>query len=183
MRFNSINHHKSSELEKLASNLSAIEYIIGFRKRNKTIFNALVAVSIIAILVFLAFYMLLFANKAQGNQNVITASNSVYDDINQPTVVDVEKDIKHTRTPDNHFSSVINYSFDTDFLVGNGVNNGDICSIKISIVYRSNTGEARVTEEDIVPNVVVGNRLSLTTDIDDPDSYVFAEDIYGFNIK
>lgn len=57
MNFNSHNFHKSGFIERWASNLSAIEFILGFRKRHKTVFNIIATVVVSGFSLFLILFV------------------------------------------------------------------------------------------------------------------------------
>lgn len=90
MRFHSVNHHKSSGIEQLASDLSALEYIIYFKKRNPKVFNCIV-IGFIVIMLLCAFLLLRprIKNYLLNNPSeTIRQTESVPISLNSSTVVE-----------------------------------------------------------------------------------------------
>ena len=85
MQFRSYNHHKSSGIERFASNLSAIEYIIGFKKRNpreaRIIKKAIIYFFVALLLLYLiiTIYNVAMSNQAFGLVNMYTRGTLGYD--------------------------------------------------------------------------------------------------------
>ncbi len=57
MSFRSSNYHKSNLLEQFASTLSALEFIMEFRRRNRAVFTV-VMVIVVALVAALAWYLI-----------------------------------------------------------------------------------------------------------------------------
>lgn len=75
MKFRSYNYHKSSTIEKWASNLSAIEFIVGFRKRNKVVFNVLATLLVGGVLALLLAFIGTFYPRFFSPLFIISAAS------------------------------------------------------------------------------------------------------------
>lgn len=70
MRYNSHNYHKSSTVERFASDLNAVEDIIGFRRRNRKVFNFIIGIFIaIAVLIIACLVFIGYANSLSSSPN------------------------------------------------------------------------------------------------------------------
>jgi t-SNARE complex subunit (syntaxin) len=58
MRFRSTNYHKSNFFEELASTFAAIEYIMEFRLRHRTVFNITMAIILVLVILIVAYFLI-----------------------------------------------------------------------------------------------------------------------------
>lgn len=89
MRFRSYNYHSSSSIERFASNLSAIEYIIGFKKRHPREVRIMKKAVIYFILSLFVIYLIItFYNAGMTNQAFKTVNIYSYTTLGYDVLAD-----------------------------------------------------------------------------------------------